>query len=85
MSTKKLKLDNLIIYLYAMLIMELHIEKAKAEMKRQGMNYTDLAIKMGKTKQWVYSLLSKNENRTLKTIEELAEGLNIYDPKDLIK
>ena len=65
-------------------IMELHRSKIKLEMEKNGWSPSELARRMGVSRQHVSIFLNKNGGITLKTIDKIADALGL-DPKDLIK
>ncbi len=56
----------------------LHITEALlAEMEAQGVNRTELARRVGKSKPWVTKVLSLESNPTLKSLVILARALGL--------
>ena len=63
--------------------MELHKTKIRLEMERYGWNDSELARRMGVSRQAVFKIFARN-GITLKTIDKIADALGL-NPKDLIK
>jgi transcriptional regulator with XRE-family HTH domain len=63
--------------------MKINTSKIEKELKRLGWSKYRLAKKMKVRHQWVYFILSDSKNCTLRTIENIANALEM-DPKDLI-
>ena len=63
--------------------MELHKTKIRLEMERNKWTPSELARRMGVSRQAVSKIFSGN-GITLKTIDKIADALGL-DPKDLIK
>jgi transcriptional regulator with XRE-family HTH domain len=65
--------------------MQLNIPKIEKELKRQNLSFSDLAQRLGTTRQWVYWKLNNGQSgTTFRTVEKFAKALDI-EPKDLIK
>ena len=72
--------------------MQLNTKKIEFELARIGWSQYRLAKKMGKKKQALNEImLGKHKNVTLRTVNEIADGINsagilpMIDPKDLLK
>ena len=63
--------------------MELHKSKIRLEMEKNGWNESELARRMGVSRQAVFAFF-RRDGITLKTIDKIADALGL-DPKDLIK
>jgi DNA-binding XRE family transcriptional regulator len=63
-------------------VMNLNTKKLKEEMKRQGINQSDLARAFGVTRQSI-SLYMRKGIGSFRILEKIADYFNL-DPKDLI-
>lgn len=63
--------------------MKINSKKIERELKRLGWTRNQLAEEMGKTRQWVYFVMTNNKSHTFKTVERFASALGV-DSKDLV-
>ena len=64
--------------------MKINIEKIEKERKRQGLTATELAKKVGITRQAYSIFVRRSRSTKLSTLAKIAEVLD-FDPKDLLK
>ena len=66
--------------------MELHKTKIRLEMEKNRWNPSELARRMGVSRQRISKMLNESTGKriTLHSIERIADALGL-DPKDLIK
>jgi len=64
--------------------MKIDIEKIEKERKRQGLTATELAKKVGITRQAYSTFVRRRRSTKLSTLAKIAEALD-FDPKDLLR
>jgi len=63
--------------------MKIDNEKIEKERKRQGLTATELAKKVGITRQAYSTFVRRRRSTKLSTLAKIAEALDV-DPKDLL-
>jgi len=63
--------------------MKINVEKIEKERKRQGLTATELARKIGVTRQAYSIFLRRSGSTKLSTLSRIAKALD-FDPKDLL-
>jgi len=63
--------------------MKINVEKIEKERKRQGLTATELAEKIGVTRQAYFKFVHRGGSTKLSTLTRIAEAID-FDPKDLL-
>ena len=67
---------------FIIVTMKMNIDKIERERKRQGLTKTEMALKMGMSRQAYWDFINNGSTR-LSTLTKIAEILE-FDPKDLL-
>lgn len=59
--------------------MRLNIDKIQKLMDAQGLNKTELAVRMGVKESWVYEVLSGRQGKTFSTVGKVAKALGVSE------
>jgi len=63
--------------------MKLNLDKIRRELDRLQWTYSNLAVHSAMERQFVSEIMAGKAGRTFRTVERLAEALNV-DEKDLV-